>query len=159
MKCALVYYSFSGVTKKVMEDMNKIISGTLIEVTPDKSYSKLTAYTLGCKRAHSEQADPVSPSSIDLAQYDHVIIAGPVWAWKPAPPLNGAIQSLKNGEGKTASIVCTAGGQVGSSIEVIRKGLEKQGLKVTGELALVSADLKTNEKVEAFANILMKQDV
>jgi flavodoxin len=159
MKCALVYYSYSGVTKKVMEDMNKIISGTLIEVTPDKPYNKLTAYTLGCKRARSEQADSVSPSFIDLAQYDHVIVAGPVWAWKPAPPVNGAIQSLKNGEGKTASVICTAGGQAGNSIEIMRKALEKQGLQVTGELALIPADLKTNEKVEAFANTLMKKDV
>ena len=158
MKCALVYYSFSGVTKKVVEDLNEIISGTLIEVTPDKPYSKLTAYTLGCKRARYEEADPVSPSSIDLAPYDHVIIAGPVWAWKPAPPLNGAIQSLKNGEGKTASVICTAGGQAGDSIEVMRKTLEKQGLQVTGDLVLIPADLKTNEKIEAFANTLMKKD-
>jgi len=158
MKCALIYYSFSGVTKKVVEDMNKVISGTLIEVTPDKPYNMLTAYTLGCKRARYEEADPVSPSSIDLAPYDHVIIAGPVWAWKPAPPVNGAIQSLKNGEGKTASVICTAGGQAGDSIEVMRKALEKQGLQVTGDLVLIPADLKTNEKVEAFASTLLKRD-
>ena len=159
MKCALVYYSYSGVTKKVIQDINKIISGTMIEVTPDKPYSKLTAYTLGCKRARYEEADPISPSSIDLALYDHVIIAGPVWAWKPAPPVNGAILCLKNGKGKTASIICTAGGQAGSSLEVMRKALEKQGLQVTGELALIPVDLKTNEKVEAFANTLMKKDI
>jgi flavodoxin len=158
MKYALIYYSYSGVTKKVTLDMNKIISGTIIEVTPNKPYNILTAYTLGCKRAHSEHADPVSPSSIDLASYDHVIVAGPVWAWKPAPPVNGAIQSLKNGEGKTASVICTAGGQAGSSIEVMRKTLEKQGLKVTGELALIPADLETNEKIEAFAKALMEKD-
>ena len=156
MKCALVYFSLSGVTKKVVEDMNKIISGTLIEVAPDKPYTNLTAYTFGCKRARFEEADPVTPSSIDLAPYDHVIIAGPVWAWKPAPPVNGAIQSLKNGEGKTASVICTSGGQFGDTLEVMRKALEKKGLKVTGELGLIPADLKTNEKVEAFANAVMK---
>jgi len=156
MKCALVYYSYSGVTKKVVQDMNKIISGTLIEVTPNTPYNTLTAYSLGCKRALYEEADPVSPSSIDLTPYDHVIVAGPVWAWKPAPPINGAIMSLKNGKGKTASIICTAGGQVGSSVEVMRKALEKQGLQVTEDLVLVSADLKTNEKVEEFAHTLME---
>jgi len=159
MKCALIYYSYSGVTKKVVQDMNKIISGTLIEVTPNKPYNTLTAYSLGCKRARYEEADPVSPSSIDLALYDHVIIAGPVWAWKPAPPVNGAIMSLKNGEGKTASIICTSGGQAGNSVEVMRKALEKQGLQVTGDLVLVPEDLKTNEKVEAFAHALTKEHI
>ena len=159
MKCALVYYSYSGVTKKVIQDMNKIISGTVIEVTPDKPYNTLTAYSFGCKRARYEEADPVSPSSIDLAPYDHVIIACPVWAWKPAPPVNGAIQSLKNGKGKTASIICTAGGQVGDSLDVMRKALEKQGIEVTGELGLIPADLETNEKVEAFAHTLMKENI
>jgi hypothetical protein len=147
------------VTRKVILDINKIISGTIIEVLPHNPYNTLTAYSLGCKRALGEEADPVSPSSIDVASYDHVIVAAPVWAWKPAPPINGAIQGLVNGEGKTASVICTARSSVGSSLEVMRKALEGRRLKVTGELALVSTDLKTNEKVEAFATALMKGDV
>jgi len=55
MKCALVYYSYSGVTKKVIQDMNKIISGTVIEVTPDKPYNtllrtRLDASVLGMRK-------------------------------------------------------------------------------------------------------------
>jgi flavodoxin len=158
MKCALVYYSYSGVTKKVIVDMNKIISGTIIEVTPDKPYNTLTAYSIGCKRALREEADLVSPSSIDLAPYDHVIVAAPVWAWKSAPPINGAIQGMVNGAGKTASVISTAGSSPGTSLEVMRTALEKQGLKVTGELSLLASDLKTNEKVDAFLAAFMKEE-
>ena len=157
MKCVFVYYSYSGVTKEVVHDLQKAVSGTLIEVTPDKPYNTLTAYSLGCKRAYAEEADPVSPSSIDLASYDHVIVAAPVWMGKSAPPINGAIQGFKNGEGKTASVVCTARKGAGQTLEVMRAALERHGLKVTSELSLVSADLGTKTKVEEFAATLMQK--
>ena len=157
MKCVFVYYSYSGVTKQVVHDLNKIVSGTVIEVTPDKPYNTITAYSLGCLRARNEDVDAVSPDTVDVSEFDHVVVAGPVWAWMPAPPVNGAIRAIKNGNGKSASIISTAGSDAGRTLEVMRAALEKQGLKVTGELSLSKKDIKDKTRIEEFAAALMQE--
>ena len=150
MKSVFIYYSYSGVTKGVVERINAQIPGKIIEVNPVKAYNAITAYSLGCLRARNEEAETVSPDSIDVSEFDHVIVAGPVWAWMPAPPVNGAIRAIKNGSGKSASVICTAGSVAGRTLEVMRAALEKQGLKVTGEQVFSKQDIKDGKKIDEF---------
>jgi hypothetical protein len=154
MKYAFIYYSYSGVTKGVIEKISAQIPGKIIEVSPVKAYTAITAYSFGCLRARNEEADAVSPDSIDVSEFDHVVVAGPVWAWMPAPPVNGAIRAIKNGSGKSASVICTAGGAVGRTLEVMRGALGKQGLNVVREEVFLKQDIKDGNKIEEFINSL-----
>jgi flavodoxin len=154
MKYAFIYYSYSGVTKDVVERISAKVPGKIIEVSPVKAYNAITAYSFGCLRARNAEADAVSPDSIDVSEFDHVVVAGPVWAWMPAPPVNGAIRAFKNGNGKSASVICTAGSTAGRTLEVMREALEKQGLKVTEEQVFSKQDIKDGKKIDEFINSL-----
>lgn len=107
MKSIIIYHSHSGVTRRVAEKIGEELSGDPIEVTPEKEYSSLMVVPKGCFRAMKGLADKVRPEKIDVTGYDMVIIASPVWAGKPTPVINGAIESLIGCQGKKSYGILT----------------------------------------------------
>jgi len=97
MKIGIVYHSHSGITRGVAEKIQKAVQGDLIEVRPQRQYSSLTVVAKGCYRALRGLSDPVTPPAIDVSGYDLIVLASPVWAGRPTPVINGAIDA-KSGE-------------------------------------------------------------
>ena len=54
-KSLIVYYSLSGLTKKVVDVLKKFTDADIYEIELEKPYSRLTAYTIGlghCKTGY-----------------------------------------------------------------------------------------------------------
>ncbi len=136
MKTLVLYYSLSGKTRKIAEQISRECGGDLIEVKPKKPYSIFTAILPGCSRAKKGVADPVIPETIDISGYDRVILATPVWAGSATPGIHGAINALTGTSGKKAFLVATCGGSPGAAFDQMKLALLSRGIEVAGEGAL-----------------------
>jgi flavodoxin len=154
MTTAIIFHSYTGITRGIAKKIQAACDGDLIEVKPRQNYTKLTAYTLGSLRARSEESDPIEPNSIEVAGHDLIVIGTPVWAWKPTPAVNGAIRALKGCEGKPAVIFATCDAQAGDTLVTMRKALEKKGVHVQSEAVLTRRDCGDPQKVNALIELV-----
>ena len=90
-KSLIVYYSLSGLTKKVVDVLEKLTDADVYEIELEKPYTKLSAYSIGlvhCKTGY----EPTIKNGIDLSTYDKIFIGGPAWLYTYAPPIHTFIK-------------------------------------------------------------------
>ncbi|MBN2735247.1 MAG: ArsR family transcriptional regulator [Methanomicrobiaceae archaeon] len=148
MKAATIFHSYSGITKGVAQKVHEAVGGEIVEVKPVDSYSKLTAYTFGCRRAMKGECDKIKPESIDVSGSDVIVIGTPVWAFKATPVVNGAVSALFGCDGKNAVIFATCGGKEGETLPILKKALEKKGVNVAGEFVFNKKDVSDSSKID-----------
>ena len=90
----VLYYSYSGNTKKIALDMAAKYNLTSCEVIDDVKPGKFEAYTRGCYKAMKGMAFPIKPLSLNLAEHKTVFVFAPIWAGAIAPPMNAALAKL-----------------------------------------------------------------
>jgi flavodoxin len=154
MKTSIIYYSYSGNTRSVAENVHAACGGDLVEVKLTRDYSSLSAYTLGCYRAMKNVCDPIEQKAIDVAAADIIVIGTPVWAGKATPAINAAVAALEGCRGKNAVIFATCGKDGGETLPVIKNALETKGVKVTGEFVFDKAGLKDPDRINAMISVI-----
>lgn len=147
MKTCIIYYSYSGITRSVAEEIKETCGGDLIEVKPEEAYSTITAYTLGSYRAMKGEKDPIRPASIDTSAYDLIVIGTPIWFGKATPVVNAAIDAISGCEGKKAVIYATCASQAKETLPEMKKNLEAKGMKVVGMSELSKKDIADRVRV------------
>ena len=158
MNTKIFYYSYSGVTRELALTLKaKLSSGTadlvdVVEIKPQKAYNSLTAYSVGVKRARYGDCDPIEEVNADVSDCDVFLIGMPVWAARPAPPINTLIKDISGGEGKTAVIFSTMKKSGGiETLDAAEKLLSEKGVKVAGKFALTEKESVIDEKIEEIA--------
>jgi DNA-binding transcriptional ArsR family regulator len=141
LNMAIICYSYTGVTLGVAEQIRDSCGGEIVSVKTREKYNTFTAYTRGVLRSRQGESDAIDPEFIDVSLYDLLVIATPVWAWKPAPAINAAVAALRGCEGKKAVILVTCNGQFGESIPLLKQALEARGLIVSAEIGLTKRDV------------------
>ena len=107
MKTLIIYYSYTGKTRAIAEELAKKESADIVEVKEKKTRSKFNAYVFGCFAAMRQKKADLEPFNIDFSVYKKIIIAMPIWAGSPAPPFNNIIELLPND--KTIELIMTSG--------------------------------------------------
>lgn len=131
MKTAIVYYSYTQNTKKWAEEKAHEIGADLIEIRERKHRSAIGAYVCGSLAARRRKSADIEPLTADLAAYDSLILAVPIWAGFPATPFNNMVSLLPRE--KTVELVMVSGsGDSKGSAEGTRRLIEDAGCKVTG---------------------------
>lgn len=123
MKVLVVYYSFSGVTKKFAEEMASNIGAELRELVPETKYSFVENAALKALRGEIENGHcPKLERGLDsIADYDLVFVGSPNWIQTFAPPVR---TFLRNSDlsGKIIVPFCThGGGGIGRMVEDVKK--------------------------------------
>ncbi|HEX3001024.1 MAG TPA: metalloregulator ArsR/SmtB family transcription factor [Methanoregula sp.] len=142
IRACVIYYSYSGITRRIAEGIRNASGCDVIGVRTKTPYSSFTAYTTGVLRSRKMACDPIEPEEIDVSDYDLLIIGTPVWAWKPAPAINAAIQALTGCEGKMAVIFTTCNNHPGEALPLMSKALEGRGVNVMAAISLNAEDTK-----------------
>lgn len=115
MKTLVAYFSASGVTKGVAEQLAQTIGADLHEITPEQPY---TAADLDWKNKQSrssvEMADSTSRPAItaklqNIEQYDTIYVGFPIW-WYTAPTIINTFMESYDFSGKTLIPFATSGG-------------------------------------------------
>ena len=111
MKISIVYYSYSGITRKLAEDIALITDGKLIELKPEKLYS--FSYNTAVKEVRKEIEKGYCPSLLEIKEtfddIDTVFIGSPNWFKTFAPPILSFLRKTDL-SGKTITPFCTHGG-------------------------------------------------
>jgi hypothetical protein len=131
MNSIVLYYSYTGHTKKIAEKMAHTQSCELVEIQTQKRRSKLTVFLLECPRARMRKAASIKPIDKDLSGYDMITLAAPVWNSFPAPAFNAMVELLP--KDKHVEIILVSGhgsGATAKSEEGTRKMIKKKGCTI-----------------------------
>jgi len=89
MKSLIVYYSYSGITRRLAEDIALITDAELLELKPQDPYS--FSYNTAVKEVRAQIEKGVCPALMqydtDIADFDTVFIGSPNWLKTFAPPV------------------------------------------------------------------------
>ncbi|MGM9530191.1 MAG: flavodoxin [Phascolarctobacterium sp.] len=130
-KILIAYYSWSGNTKALAEEIHKQVGGDLYPIVPDSPYSETYAVTVA--RAKQEQlsnARPAIKTTIpNVEQYDMVLLGYPNW-WGSYPMMIATFAEKHNLNGeKIAPFFTHGGGGEQRCVSDLRKLLPKADVK------------------------------
>lgn len=121
-KMLVVYFSHSGNTRTVAEQIAEATGADLFEVVPERPYpDEYRAVTDQAKREIEAGARPALRSMPeDIGRYDVVFVGSPCWWATIAPPL-ATLLSRSDLKGKTVAPFMThEGSRMGRSVQDIR---------------------------------------
>ncbi|MCR5272095.1 MAG: flavodoxin [Lachnospiraceae bacterium] len=110
----VAFFSASGVTAKVAEELAKVEKADCFEIKPEKPYTKEDLdYTVKDCRSNLEMADescrPAMVGKVeDMAEYDTVFIGFPIW-WAREPSIIDTFLEAYDFTGKKIIPFCTSG--------------------------------------------------
>lgn len=122
-KALIAYFSHSGHTRKIAEDIHKLTGGDLLEIETveayPEEYNALTKYAKQELQANKKPAIKTKVTNLD--QYDVIFLGYPNW-WSSLPmPLHTFIEENRL-DGKTIAPFSThGGGGLGHSVEDLKK--------------------------------------
>jgi len=88
-KILIVYYSYSGNTRKVAQEIHKVVGGDVVEIEPLEPYpGNYNAVVEQAKRELHTGFRPMLKAGVrGLAVYDTVFVGSPNWWHTIAPPM------------------------------------------------------------------------
>ncbi|MBR2679124.1 MAG: NAD(P)H-dependent oxidoreductase [Bacilli bacterium] len=113
-KILVSYFSASGVTKGVAENIAEIVGGDLFEIEPVEKYTSADLNWMDKNsRSTIEMNDrsfrpPVKSKVENLNDYQKVVIGFPVW-WYTAPTIINTFIEENDLTGKEIYVFCTSG--------------------------------------------------
>ena len=150
-KTLVAYFSVSGVTRRIAEDLAMLERADLFEIKPQTPYtpadldwkdkqsrSSLEMQDLNCR---PKMSDMVS----DMEKYEKVFLGFPIW-WEREPSIVDTFLDLHDFSGKKIIPFCTSGGSgIGETAKRLRelageKAVVKEGARLGGDVS--EEDLK-----------------
>jgi flavodoxin len=152
-KTGIVFYSRTGTTKKVAEELAKKLDATLIEVIDNKDRKGPIGYIKAGRDAMKKHLTGIQHEDIDISSFDTIIIGTPVWAWTITPAIRTFIeQNKKIMMEKNHAFFCTMGG---SGNEQSFREMER----LLGKKPYATLTLKTKEVVKSVSEEKIKKFV
>lgn len=152
-KILVAYFSASGVTRKVAEELVKIRRADLFEIRPERLYTRADLnWEDPLSRSTREMKDPDCRPAIaakveNMAQYDVVFVGFPIW-WNREPSVVDTFLDAHDFAGKKIVPFCTSGGSgIDEASERIR---ELVGAAVTVEEGMRLGGSVSEEDLETW---------
>ena len=114
-KRLVTYFSASGVTAKVAENLADAIGADIFEIQPEVPYTKADLNWMDKKsRSTIEMSDPTSRPAIaakrdNMDEYDTIFVGFPIW-WYVAPTIINTFLESYDFAGKKIVLFATSGG-------------------------------------------------
>jgi flavodoxin len=139
----ILYYSKTGKTKIVAEELNSLISGSkLVEVKSDASIpAAIFWYKLPFTKAKIE------PLGVNFEDYDQIFLCTPIYMQGISPAIKAVIKDIPLKD-KNATVFAICGGFYGSFMRwIVKNKIKSKGAEVEG-VYVVKVGGKTNEEIE-----------
>ncbi len=114
-KSLIVYFSASGITKKLAENLAEAADADLYEIKPEVAYTSADLnWTDKQARSTIEMRDktfrpPMAEENVNIAKYDVIYLGFPIW-WYVAPTIINTFLEAYDFTGKTIVLFATSGG-------------------------------------------------
>lgn len=151
-KTLVTFYSRSGHTKSVGQDIAKALKADIEEIIDLKNRSRMIICLLIAGRDAILKKLTEIKYKKDPTKYDLVIIGTPVWACTMTPAIRTYLTKNKF---KKVAFFCTSAGQDGKTIQ----NMEELSKKAVTILSLIDRELgesKSKKKLESFCKKLKK---
>lgn len=142
MKGCIVFYSFSGKTRKCCLFLKEKVRGEevfldLLEIKPQKEENSFWKQAMSAF-FHREVA--LKKVKFDLSEYNFVIFACGVWAATITPALRSYLGKVTGLEGKKGACFLTYGSGLGSgkALKELKSILERKGVRIVFAKAIKS---------------------
>ena len=115
MKTLVAYFSASGTTKGIAQNLAKVAGADLHEIKPAKAYTRADLdWHDKQSRSSVEMADKTSRPAItdklaNMADYQIIYVGFPIW-WYTAPTIINTFFESYDFSGKTVRLFATSGG-------------------------------------------------
>ncbi|MFZ4648087.1 MAG: flavodoxin family protein [Patescibacteria group bacterium] len=137
MKTLIVYYSRTGVTRKLATELANLLGADLEEIKDPTSRIGVMGYLNSGKEAALKKLAPIEELVHRLKDYDLILVGTPVWAFTISSPVRSFLEKYKKDLNSWA-LFCTQGGE----------GEQK---------TLASAEKIVGSPAKAFLRLLTKQ--
>jgi len=127
MKTLILFYSYTGNSKRFAENLSKKIGADIEEVKTDKRPGTIAAYVFGSFSAMRQKSVIIKPIQADISQYEHFILIAPIWAGNPAPAFNSMIDNLSAKKSVELYLISGSGN---SNRDKISSYVEDKGFKI-----------------------------
>lgn len=109
MKVLVVYYSRTGNSKKVAEEISNALKCDIERVIDTKDRAGLFGWLSAGSDSMRGNLTKIKDIAKDISRYDLIIIGGPIWSWTVCPPVRTFLTDHGD-KIKTAAFFCTEGG-------------------------------------------------
>lgn len=150
MKSVIVYYSYSGNTRRVARLLNEELKQKgETELRELKPTDESRNFFLQCRRAIKRIRAKLEEVDFDLSAYDLICIGTPIWAFGPAPAVNTYLDGCCGIEGKQIILFTTYGSGTGNDkcLNYMQEILAKKGAKSFQYFSLSGGKIKNTEYV------------
>jgi flavodoxin len=160
MKGLVVFYSRTGNTKKIAQDISNELNFDLEEIFDTKKRSGILGFIRAGWDAFKGNLTEIKDVEKDPGRYDLVIIGTPNWAKSMTPAIRTYIKQEKEKLDRTA-FFCTEGGKGGeklfenlakhsetepiSTLEILKKELKKETYKEKLQKFVKEINSKSNQ--------------
>ena len=130
-KTLVLYYSETGTTKTVAEELQQQLKADIESIEPVTPYSGNFQETIqrGQREMQSGETPELKPLKSKIADYDVIFLGYPIWFGTYAMPIATLVKNY-DFAGKTVVPFCTFGsGGLGSSTEALKKALPKANIQ------------------------------
>ena len=116
MKVAIIFYSFSGNTRKAAQFLKEqlLAKGITTDFIDLKLKEDVGAFLKQCQHAFFKKTPELVGADYNLEKYDFVIFSSPVWAFTIAPALRSYFLNSNGLEDKKTGCFLTYGSGSGS---------------------------------------------
>jgi flavodoxin len=137
MKTLLVYYSWTGNTRKLAQKITSKLKCDVEEINEKKKRKGKIGFMLGGFQAVFGMKTKIDKPKKDPSKYDLVLLGSPVWSGRITPALRSYI-SETNGISNYAFFCSKGGGEHGKAIDIVAKLV---GKKPKASLAVKKSDI------------------
>lgn len=125
-KKLVAYFSCTGATKRVAENLAKAVDGDIYEILPSNPYTDADLNWMNKKsRSSLEMSNPTERPEIatkvdNMEEYDTIYLGFPIW-WYVAPKIINTFLESYDFSGKTIVVFFTSGGSgLGDTINELK---------------------------------------
>ena len=131
-RTALIYYSLNGHTEYIAKKMSKQLDCPTIPLKLEKEFSqtnKFLQYFWAGKSSVFHDRPKLANTKIDIAQYDTIIIATPVWAGNVSSPIRSFLSTYVIEDKQVYLVANTSGGPFDKCFASMKKLLPKSTIQ------------------------------
>jgi flavodoxin len=153
MKSLVVYYSRTGVTKKVAEAVAGSLGSDIEEIIDQKDRRGIWGWLMAGRDATLKKLVNINSKKQDPSNYDLVVIGTPVWAWTLTPAIRAYI-AANCANFKKVAFFLTMSGACGSTFKTMEELCGKKPLAVLDLRETEVRKDKHIQKIKNFANAI-----
>ncbi len=152
----VIYYSLEGNVEFLAKKLAESINADLFKIETVKEYPKsgLLKFFHGGKDVLGGYKPELKKSIPNLSAYDKIVIGSPVWAAKPAAPLNTLFEKADFTGKKCYAFASSGGGSVEKCLKIMAQGIEKNGGKLESTASFINPLKNEESALENLSNFV-----